>query len=159
LVLIGLGLVLLVFQIVPGLRSIIVLTLTWPLIILGAGLFLLLLGIILGVPGMAIPACVVGGIGGLLYWQNLTGNWQSWVYTWSLIPGFVGAGMVLAGLMGSGRKLAVRGIRLVFISIIVFLIFASLLGGVNLFGPYWPVLLILAGILLLVRPLFRKKEQ
>ena len=39
-----------------------------------------------GQPGMLVPACIVGGIGGMLYWQNLTGDWASWSYSWSLIP-------------------------------------------------------------------------
>ena len=157
--LIALGLVLLLFQIVPGVKNVFALQLSWPLIVVGAGLFLLLFGIIIGAPGMAIPASIVGGIGGLLYWQNLSNNWQSWMYAWTLIPGFVGVGMVLAGLLGSGRRMTGHGLRLVFISVIIFLIFAALLGGVNFLGPYWPVLLILAGLLLLGRSLFRGREQ
>jgi hypothetical protein len=75
---------------------------SWPLIIVGVGIVLLLIGAVTGAAGMAVPAAIVGGIGGLLYWQNATGNWQSWAYAWTLIPGFVGAGTLVAGLWRQG---------------------------------------------------------
>ena len=91
LVLVLLGALFLAVQWLPGLQ----LWFSWPLIIIGIGVLLLIVGLLTGVPAMAIPACIVGGIGGLLYWQNATGNWESWAYAWTLIPGFVGVGMVL----------------------------------------------------------------
>ena len=107
---------------------------------------------------MAVPACIVGGIGGLLYWQNATGNWESWAYAWALIPGFVGVGVVLSRLLGGGgRKALQEGGSLILISLALFAVFGSWLGGLNLFGDYWPVLLILWGVWLLIRPLFRSR--
>jgi len=118
---------------------------------------LLIIGLLTGVPAMAIPACIVGGIGGLLYWQNSTGNWESWTYAWTLIPGFVGVGTILSGLLGGEPRQSVRGgFWLVAISLALFAFFGSFLGGLNLLGPYWPALLILLGLLLLVRSLFRR---
>ena len=39
---------------------------------------------------MMVPASIVTGIGGLLYWQNATGRWESWSYAWALIVASVG---------------------------------------------------------------------
>lgn len=79
---------------------------------------------------MAVPACIVGGIGGLLLWQNATGEWQSWAYAWTLIPGFVGVGTLLSGLLGGTlRRDFGAGAWRVLISLISFGIFASFLGG------------------------------
>lgn len=107
LILILIGAWFLALQLIPGLRVWVNLALSWPLIIIGVGVALLIIGLLTGAAGMAIPACIVGGIGGLLYWQNATGHWESWAYAWTLIPGFVGVGIVLTGLMRgqAGRRL------------------------------------------------------
>jgi hypothetical protein len=107
-------------------------------------------------PGMAVPACIVAGIGGILYYQNETGDWASWAYAWALIPGFVGVGTILAGLFGGEFRKSLRdGGTLILISVILFAIFSSLLGGKSYLGVYWPVLIILLGLWLLIRPLFK----
>ena len=93
LILILIGALLLLGQLVPGIWSWVG-EASWPLIIVGAGLLLLIIGVLASAPGMAIPACIVGGIGLLLYWQNRTGNWESWAYAWALIaPLSVGVGL------------------------------------------------------------------
>ena len=73
---------------------------TWPMWTIGAGLIIFFMGLLTGAPGMAIPASIVAGIGGILYYQNQTGDFGSWSYMWALIPGFVGVGTILAGLLG-----------------------------------------------------------
>lgn len=153
LVLILLGLLFLSYQLMPGWWVWLNVEMTWPLIVVGVGAFLLLLGLVAGEPGMAIPACIVGGIGGLLYWQNSTGNWASWAYAWTLIPGFVGLGIILASLLGEGRlwEGLNSGGGLLLTSLVMFAIFSSFLGGMDIFGPYWPVLLIALGLLILLR--------
>ena len=154
LVLVLLGALFLAVQWVPGLQ----LWFSWPLIIIGIGVLLLIVGLLTGVPAMAIPACIVGGIGGLLYWQNATGNWESWAYAWTLIPGFVGVGMVLSGLLGGDTRQTVRGgAWLILISLVLFAVFASFFGALGLVGSYWPVLLIVLGLLLLAQSLFRSR--
>ena len=92
------GLLFLAGQLFPGMFGRIG-PFTWPVIVVGVGVFLFVLGLITGNPGMSVPACVVGGIGLLLYWQNATGNFASWAYAWTLIPGFVGVGVILEGLL------------------------------------------------------------
>ena len=160
LVLILLGLLFLSYQLMPGWWGWLNVELTWPLIVVGVGAFLLLFGLLVGAPGMAVPACVVGGIGALLYWQNSTGNWGSWAYAWALIPGFVGLGVILAALLGEGQLM--QGLNagggLVLTSLVLFAIFSSFLGGLNIFGPYWPVLLIALGLLLLLRSIVNSRR-
>jgi O-antigen/teichoic acid export membrane protein len=157
LVLILLGAWFLAVQFVPGLQH--YLQLSWPLTIVGIGLLLLVLAILIGAPGMAVPACVVGGIGGLLYWQNQTGKWDSWAYIWTLIPGFVGVGVILSGLLGGeGREALNSGGRLILISLVMFLIFGSFFGVLGMVGPYWPVLLIILGVLLFFQSLIGRRR-
>jgi len=156
-ILVLLGAWLLAIQLVPGLDRLINIEFTWPWIIIGVGVLLFVFGLVAGEPGMAVPACIVAGIGGILYYQYTTGDWASWSYAWALIPGFVGVGSILAGLLGDNRSRSIRdGLNLLVISAVLFLIFGSFLGGLNLLGNYWPVLLILLGVWLLLRPVFRK---
>lgn len=120
---------------------------TWPFIVIGVGAFLLVIGLVTGTPGMAVPACIVGGIGGLLLWQNTTGNWASWSYAWALIPGFAGLGTMLAGVLEGKSRMLRDGAVTVLVSLILFAIFASFLGGPAFLGKYWPVLLIALGLI------------
>ncbi|MCP4539302.1 MAG: hypothetical protein GY832_19370 [Chloroflexi bacterium] len=153
-ILILLGAWFLAVQLVPGLQN----WFSWPWIIIGVGILMLLGGLLGGVPDMAVPGCIVGGIGGILYWQNATGNWDSWAYIWSLIPGFVGVGIILSGLFGGKLRKSLReGGNLILTSLIMFIIFGAFLGGPNLLGDYWPVLLILLGLWTLIRPFFRSR--
>ena len=129
---------------------------SWPWFIIGIGLFLFALGAAIGEPGMAVPATIVGGIGGILAYQWYTGNWESWSYLWALIPGFVGLGIMLMRLMGGGGSLK-DGATLLFISFILLAIFGSFFGAIGLAGKYWPVLLIALGVVLMVRSFINKE--
>ena len=147
----------LALQIVPDLNDWFWAIFDWPFIIIGVGVLLLLFGLLAGTPGLSVPASIVAGIGGILAYQNATGNWESWAYIWTLIPGFVGIGVILSALFGDGGNEGFRsGLTLVFISAIMFLIFSSIMGA-NPLGVWWPILLILLGVWLLIQPLFRRK--
>jgi hypothetical protein len=153
------GLFLLAVQIFPSLGVAINIEFSWPLIVIGVGLLLFIFGLLVNAPDMAVPACIVGGIGGLLYWQNATGRWDSWAYAWTLIPGFVGVGVILAGLLKGEFRQGLRdGGTLIIISLIMFAIFASFLGGMSTLGDYWPLLLVLLGGWLLLRGVFLRKK-
>jgi hypothetical protein len=128
----------------------------WPVYIIGAGVCFLIFGLVVGAPGMAVPAFIIGGIGGLLYYQNATFDWDSWSYAWTLIPGFVGVGVIITSILGEGGKKGISsGLTLIFISLVMFLIFGSFF-GVKPLGNYWPVLLIALGLWILARPLLKK---
>jgi hypothetical protein len=147
LILIAVGVVLFLAQILPGFR----IDFSWPWIVIGVGLFLFALGAAVGEPGMAVPATIVSGIGGILTYQNATGNWESWAYAWTLIPGFVGLGIVLMNLLGGKESPLKDGLTLMLISLIMLAVFGSFFGALGLAGDYWPVLLILLGVVLLGR--------
>lgn len=134
----------------------------WPMWVVFAGALLLVIGLLVGAPGMAVPACIVAGIGGILYYQNATWDWESWAYMWTLIPGFVGVGSLLAGILGEDFKQSVRhGINAILVSVILFAIFGNMFGAWNIFGPYAsyvPIaLLFLLGIWFIVRGFLRRK--
>jgi hypothetical protein len=159
--LILLGLLLLAFRIAPGLSTWFNLTFEWPMIIVLSGLGLLVLGLVTATPDMAVPASIVAGVGGILYYQNATGDWLSWSYAWALIPGFVGVGLVLSGLIKGNKREILDGLQNILVSAVLFLIFGSLLG--NLFssyplGQYWPALLIILGAFLFIRALLSPKR-
>ena len=146
------------FNFVPSLNEIINVQYQWPLIVIGVGLFLFLIGLLTRSPGMSVPACIVGGIGGILYWTNVTQRWGDWSYLWTLIPGFVGVGSILATLIGGGNKRGYRdGLRLILISLILFVVFIMLFSGQGYFIKYWPILVILAGVWVIIQTIIRKK--
>lgn len=148
----------LALQLFPDLDEWIGVRFEWPLFVVGSGILLLFLGLISGAPGFVVPASIIGGIGGILYWQNATSNFGSWAYMWTLIPGFVGVGTILLGLLSrSSRRGISEGLKLIVTSAILFGIFASFFGELSIgLQKYWPVLLILYGVLLLVRMIPRR---
>ena len=155
LVLILVGLLILGVQLTPRMN----LPFSWAWFILGFGFLLFVIGTATGVTALVIPACIVGGIGGILYYQTVTGDWDSWAYIWALIPGFVGLGLILAGLMGADAQGPIRvGALLLLISVTLFSTFGSFFGALGLMGDYWPLLLILLGVLLLVGTLTGRRR-
>jgi hypothetical protein len=133
---------------------------TWPWLVIGAGGLLLLIGLLVGEPGAAIPAVLFAGVGAILLWQSQTGDYRSWIYLWTLIPGLVGLGILLAGLLRRrGRRALQTALILVFISLALFLVFGSLFSATNYLMLYWPVLLIYIGAWMLLSVLFRRRDD
>ncbi len=146
------------FNLVPSLNEMINLQYRWPLIVVGVGVLLFILGLIARSPGLSVPACIVGGIGAELYYTNLTSNWGAWTYLWTLIPGFVGVGILLSTLLGGEDKSGFReGLRLLLISAILFVIFFIIFSGQANLTRYWPVLLILVGLWVIGAAFIRRK--
>lgn len=144
---------------VPAVRAWLDNNFAWPMWTIGAGLLIFVIGLLTGAPGMSVPAAIVAGIGGILFYQNATNNFASWSYMWTLIPGFVGVGLILAGLLGEYRRhnLA-RGLNLIVISAVMFLIFGALFGGLGILGPNGPAILLIAlGIYILLRGFLRDR--
>ena len=130
----------------------------WPFIVIGVGGVFLLAALLTRTGGLAIPGCIVGGIGGILYYQTISGNWASWAYLWTLIPGFVGVGIIIAGLLSRDRvRFDTGGLILMAISAMGFVIFGGSF-GLNLgMGTLWPLFLIGIGVITLISALFRKR--
>lgn len=127
----------------------------WPFIIIGLGVVFIIWAILSGTGGLAIPGAVIGGIGGILYYQSITGEWESWSYIWALIPGFVGIGIIISGIIDQTYKESFSsGLILLLISTILFFAFGSAFGMQPEITQYWPVLLIALGLISLVRAVF-----
>jgi len=146
---------------VPALKAWIDIQFEWPFYVVGAGALILLIGLLTGAPRMAIPAAIVAGIGGILYYQNLHNDYESWSFLWTLIPGFVGLGTILAGLFGDDMRYNFgRGINLLVVSAVLFLIFAAFFKRLNFLGDYGPsALLIFLGLYVIGRGLMRSRKS
>jgi hypothetical protein len=145
-----------------SLANVLRLSFAWPMWVILAGAALLVIGLLVGDPEMAVPACIVAGIGGILYYQNGSGDWASWSYMWTLVPGFGGIGMILAGVLGEEIKPALRnGMNAVLGSLVLFVIFASIFHAWAIFGRYnlyVPIVLLFAlGIWFIVRGVVRRR--
>lgn len=152
---------LLVTQQVPAIQTWMEDNFSWPMWIIGAGALVFLIGLITGTPDMAVPASIIAGVGGILYYQNTNNNFGSWSYMWTLIPGFVGVGTILTGLLGEHTRRNIgHGLRLIVTSAVLFLIFATFFGGLDILGKYGlPVILILLGIYVLARGFIRSGKR
>lgn len=158
-ILIGVGLFFLVLPAFPNLSNVIDITQHWPLIILAIGL-IFLIGALIGTPELAVPACIIMGTGAILYYQNITGNWWTWSFIWTLYPGFVGVGIMISeALQGKGRAGLRSGGRLIFISFILFLVFGFFFGARMVSGVILALMLIGAGVWIIFRTFLGSNGQ
>ncbi|MBN1230652.1 MAG: hypothetical protein JXA19_02175 [Anaerolineales bacterium] len=131
----------------------------WPVIIVGVGAIFILIAILTGASGMAIPGSIVGGVGMLLYYFNSTGRWGEWTL-WTLIPAFVGLGTFIMYLLEGKFSAAVReGGSGILWGVVLYAILAAVFGGPLPFDKYWPIIIILVGFWFLIQPLFRRNHQ
>jgi hypothetical protein len=122
------------------------------LFIVGVGLLFLVLGVFLRAPGLAVPASIIGGMGAIFYYQNQSGDWGSWAYMWTLIPGFVGIGVMLAHVLQGRIWEGLReGVSLLVFSLFMFGLFSGFLGGPANFARLWPLFLIGSGVWMLLK--------
>jgi len=131
----------------------------WPFIIIGIGA-LFFVGMFVGgksMAGLAIPGTIIGGIGLLLFIQNLTNGWESWAYSWTVILLLVGLGIFIMGLYSGDAQRRQSGLRVMKVGAILFIIFGGFFELV-IFGfrhngiqqYVFPVLLVLLGAYLVV---------
>jgi hypothetical protein len=151
-------------QFVPGIEQWMEEIADWPIWVIGPGLIFIVAGLLSGVTELMIPGSIISGIGLILYYQNVTGDWQSWAYAWALIVVFVGIGIFLANLFkGKVRNGVSEGGPPFTTGLILFLIFGSIFraafGQSPLLGDYWPVLLMIVGLWMLIRPFFRRSKK
>jgi hypothetical protein len=99
----------------------------WPFFIIGVGA-LFFVGMFAGgrsVSGLAIPGSIISTIGLMLFYQNLTGHWESWSYGWTVILMSVGLGIFIMGLWGQNVTQRAAGLRVLRIGLIMFVIFGA----------------------------------
>ncbi|MBC7237994.1 MAG: hypothetical protein H5T69_19295, partial [Chloroflexi bacterium] len=107
---------------------------------------------------LVIIGSLVSATGSLLFYQNTTGHWESWAYAWALIaPTSIGVGLLIYGALHKRQDLVKTGTDLATIGLILFgalALFFELILGIGGFGLghiAWPILLIVAGLLLGLR--------
>jgi hypothetical protein len=129
----------------------------WPFAIIGAGVVLLVAAPLGGrsTAGLVIPGCIITGIGLLLLYQNVSGNWESWAYAWAIIPFSAGIGIFLMGALNQNARQQRAGLRQAAVSAMLFVIFGAffellIFGRRGLSGIVFPALLIALGLYLLV---------
>lgn len=155
LIMIAIGVAFLLLNLFPGVAERFDMARLWPLVIVAVGGVFLLASLVTDAD-LAIPGSIISGVGVILFYQNATGNWASWAYAWTLIPGFVGIGMLISSTLGGQSAAQGReGIRLLGISALLFTIFGLFFNGLGRWGEYWPILLIVVGVWLLFRNRFR----
>lgn len=127
---------------------------SWPWILLALGGIFALVSLIGRVGGLMIPGVILLGLGGIFFYQDTTGNWDSWAYIWALIPAFVGLGMLIGGLYDPELR-AARRVALLLIAggLLMFVIFGGFFGLDPSLVRFWPVLLILFGLFVLFKAL------
>ncbi len=134
---------------------------TWPFYVIAPGLVLLAFG--LTQPhgsGLTIGGSIVTIVGLILFYQNVTDNWESWAYAWALVgPGGSGVGMLLYGTRSGNAKMARDGFWQIMTALGIFVVgFIFFEGFIGLSGDRWdlaewvmPVVIIGLGVLVLLR--------
>jgi hypothetical protein len=159
LILILVGLFFLLLPLFPNLSANFNIEEQWPLIIVAIG-GLFLLGALIGAPGLAIPGSIISGLGLMMYYQNANDAWETWAYSWTLITGFVGVGLIISqALEGNWRNGLKDGGRLIIISLAMFFIFGSFVGGFGSINIILAIGLIAVGIWLLSKNLFFREKS
>ena len=136
----------------------------WPFTVIGFGALFFVAMFAGGkqAAAFAISGSIVGGIGLVLLFQNITGHWESMSYFWTLIIVFVGAGIYIMGLYGGDLKRKQSGLSVMKVGFILFIIFGAFFEMI--FSSYnnlvFPVLLILLGAYLMLSRsgMFRPKK-
>lgn len=137
----------------------------WPLINVGIGL-LFFVGMFLGGKAtgpLAIPGAIFITVGLVLFFQNFTGAWETWSYAWGLIVAAVGIGLYIYGVWSDQPGSKEAGWAVIRTGLTLFLVFGLIFELVfSIFHIssrpvtlFFPLALVLVGILLFVLRVFR----
>jgi hypothetical protein len=159
-VLIGLGLLFLVFNIIPGYR----LAFAWPVLILLVAVAMLLPPFLWphirqGLAALWIPGIMLLVLSLIFFYNTATGDWSAWGFLWILLPASAGLGLAFAALIGRwGQPVVWVGLAIAISGLLVFSLFAFIFGS-RLLQAVGPVGLIVLGIVVLLgafrRPVLR----
>ena len=141
----------------------------WPFWIIGAGVALLLVGLLLVTEqGIVVGGTIVTVVGLLLLYQEATGHWESWAYAWALVgPAAAGFGMMLWGVRSGDRGATRSGFwglmgGLGFF-VVGLLVFEGIIGisGRRLPLPEWtlPAAIIGIGAVMLIRGILDRDDR
>ena len=140
----------------------------WPFFIIGVGA-MFYVGMFAGgksVSGLAIPATIITTIGLILFYQNITGHWESWSYAWTVIILAVGLGIYIMGTFGGDEGQQSSGKNLMKVGAILFIVFGGFFEMILSIGSrsvlrqsIFPILLILLGLYLVYSRLTKKDPE
>lgn len=126
----------------------------WPFFIIGAGALFFIAMFATGKSGaaFAVPGSIIGGVGLVLLFQNITGHWESMSYFWTVILIFVGLGIYIMGWYGEQPQQKDAGARVIKIGVIMFVIFGTFFEMIfsSFSNMIFPILLIVLGAYLVV---------
>lgn len=134
----------------------------WPVFVIVPGLVLIGVGgTTREVSGLCLPGAVVTVAGFVLMVQNIFDLFATWSYAWALVvPGGVGLGMWLQGLVIDSPVMRAEGARTLGSGFILFLLMAVFFEGIvhvsgrdfGFFGRVlFPLLIIVVGVVVMVR--------
>jgi hypothetical protein len=132
----------------------------WPFIIIGFGALFFVGMFLLGksFAWMAIPGSIIAANGLMLFLQNLTGHWETWSYSWTVILMSIGVGIYIMGAWQGNASRRRSGLKLFEVGAVLFVIFGaffeiifSLGAPEGLRGYVFPVALLLLGMYLIVK--------
>ena len=133
---------------------------SWPWYIIGAGAIFIFFSLLSGIGGLAIPGTIIGTVGGILYYQSITGDWESWSFAWALVPAAVGLGIILGSLIEGHWRGIRAGLWVMVINLGLFVVFwGAFRRNSTALATYWPVIVIAFGVLLLVQAFFPRKQS
>ena len=136
----------------------------WPFTVIGFGALFFVAMFASGkqAAALAIPGSIIGGVGLVLLFQNITGHWESMSYFWTLIILFVGIGIYIMGWYGSDANQKQSGLRVMKVGFILFVIFGAFFETIfsSFSNIVFPVLLIILGAYLVLSRsgLFRARK-
>jgi len=126
----------------------------WPFIVIaiGAVFFVAMFAGGKQTAAFAIPGSIVGGVGLMLLFQNLTHHWESMSYFWTLIITFVGVGIYIMGRQSGDEVQKQSGARVIRVGVILFVIFGAFFELIfsSFSNVLFPILLIALGAYLIV---------
>jgi hypothetical protein len=160
-ILIGIGLLALISRVYGNIDW----GLLWPIALIGFGALFFIAMFAAGKSGaaFAIPGTIIGGIGLVVLFQNITRHWTVMSYIWTLIIIFVGLGIYIMGWYGEDANQRRSGARVMKIGAILFIVFGTVFETLfsSLSNMVFPVLLILLGIYLVLSRsgLFHRKQE
>lgn len=121
---------------------------------------LLFVGMVAGgksAAGLAIPGSIIGVISLISFFEALIARSNVWAYSWTLIVASVGLGLFIAGRWGDNAHQRDSGWRIMKIGLVLFIVFGAFFevvlgfGGRGMRDIFFPVVLILIGVYLVVR--------
>lgn len=122
----------------------------WPVEVLSMALGFLLAAIYMRAIWLLLPAVLIGANGALLQYCAFTGWWEAWAVLWTVEPLSIGLVLLAINIKQRSTGLLVAGLVLSIVAAM------GLIGMTAVFPGWWlvnlvgPVILLLAGIVLLV---------